>query len=200
MEVSFDVITLPSEGMSIVAWRVYHAFVDDGDPFAHLKKVSAAILTPAGKVDYKEITSKCSSKFAEANEPIATCPCTGPKRDPLCTGRHRYQRDVRLHGSGSEQSTAVTSHRIAPLGNNKTSPIGRDWFLKYEHYSAGDEAGKPMAAVQEVSQHAVSCAIPWYYILKATGADKDKTRLYPNHPLLDIIVAFHDDRANAKDK
>ncbi len=57
-----------------------------------------------------------------------------------------------------------------------------------------------MAAVQEVSQHAVSCAIPWYHIPKATGADKDKTRLYPNHPLLDIIVAFHDDRANAKDK
>ncbi len=28
MEVSFDVITLPSEGMSIVAWRVYHAFID----------------------------------------------------------------------------------------------------------------------------------------------------------------------------
>ncbi|KAI3321619.1 BcNRPS1, nonribosomal peptide synthetase [Xylariaceae sp. AK1471] len=72
--------------------------------------------------------------------------------------------------------------------------------IKYEHGSAGDGAGKFMAAVQEASQHAVSHAIPWHHILEATGADKDKTRLYPNHPLLDIMVTFHDHRANAKNK
>ncbi|KAI0447487.1 BcNRPS1, nonribosomal peptide synthetase [Xylaria telfairii] len=72
--------------------------------------------------------------------------------------------------------------------------------IQYEHGSAGDGAGKFMAAVQEASQNAVSRAIPWHHILKATGADEDKTRVYPNHPLLDIMVTFHDHRANAGNK
>ncbi|KAI1120260.1 BcNRPS1, nonribosomal peptide synthetase [Nemania abortiva] len=72
--------------------------------------------------------------------------------------------------------------------------------IKFDHGSAGDGAGNFMATVQEASQQAVSRAIPWHCILKATGADKDKTRLYPNHPLLDIMVTFHDHRANAKNK
>ncbi|KAI0970900.1 BcNRPS1, nonribosomal peptide synthetase [Xylaria arbuscula] len=72
--------------------------------------------------------------------------------------------------------------------------------INFEQGSAGDGAGNFMAAVQEASQQAVSHAIPWHCIIKATGADKDKTRLYPNHPLLDIMVTFHDHRASAKNK
>ncbi|TGJ80893.1 hypothetical protein E0Z10_g7887 [Xylaria hypoxylon] len=72
--------------------------------------------------------------------------------------------------------------------------------INFEPGSAGDGAGNFMVAVQEASQQAVSHAIPWHCILKATGADKDKTRLYPNHPLLDVMVTFHDHRANAKNK
>ncbi|RYC63450.1 hypothetical protein CHU98_g2785 [Xylaria longipes] len=72
--------------------------------------------------------------------------------------------------------------------------------IKYEHDSAGDGTGKFTAAVREASQQAISRAIPWHHTLKTTGSDKDKTRLYPNHPLLDIMVTFHDHRANAKNK
>ncbi|KAI0423637.1 BcNRPS1, nonribosomal peptide synthetase [Xylaria sp. FL1042] len=68
--------------------------------------------------------------------------------------------------------------------------------IKYDHISAGNDAEDFMAVVQEASQHAVSRAIPWHRILEAMGADKDKTKLYPNHPLFDIMVTFHDHRAN----
>ncbi|KAJ8109213.1 hypothetical protein ONZ43_g6197 [Nemania bipapillata] len=72
--------------------------------------------------------------------------------------------------------------------------------IKYEYDLAEDSAGNFTAAVREASQKAISHAIPWHRILQATGADKDKTRLHPNHPLLDIMVTFHDHRANAESK
>ncbi|KAI0814668.1 hypothetical protein GGR55DRAFT_675963 [Xylaria sp. FL0064] len=46
---------------------------------------------------------------------------------------------------------------------------------------------------------AVSHAILWHHI-KTTGADQDKTTLYPYHPLFDIIVTFHDHRKNSRNK
>lgn len=73
--------------------------------------------------------------------------------------------------------------------------------IKYrEHSSAEYGAGSFIAVVREASQHAVSHAIPWHHIIKATGADRDSTRQYPNHPLLDIMVTFHDHRVTAESK
>ncbi|GAW22828.1 hypothetical protein ANO14919_123720 [Xylariales sp. No.14919] len=72
--------------------------------------------------------------------------------------------------------------------------------IKYEHGSAGDGVEKFVATLQEASQHAVSHAIPWHHILKATGTGEDKAGKYPNHPLFDIMVTFHDHRANANNK
>jgi hypothetical protein len=66
--------------------------------------------------------------------------------------------------------------------------------IKYEQ-----REGNFLAAVQEASQDAVSNAIPWNQLLAATGANKDERNQYPNHPLLDIMVTFHDHRRN-KDK
>ncbi|KAJ3570617.1 hypothetical protein NPX13_g5667 [Xylaria arbuscula] len=66
--------------------------------------------------------------------------------------------------------------------------------------SSSQLAGSFLTVVREASQQAVSHAIPWHHIITATGANKDKTRLYPNHPLLDIMVTFHDERVTANSK
>jgi gliotoxin/aspirochlorine biosynthesis peptide synthetase len=60
-------------------------------------------------------------------------------------------------------------------------------------YTAKDEGRAFMTAVQQASQNAVSNAIPWHQILEATGATSE-TEKYPNHPLLDVMVTFHDHR------
>ncbi|PLN76560.1 acetyl-CoA synthetase-like protein [Aspergillus taichungensis] len=49
-------------------------------------------------------------------------------------------------------------------------------------------------AVQRSSQSAIAHAIPWTQLLQAVGVRPE----FPNHPLLDVMVTFHDDRASPK--
>ncbi|PYI03216.1 nonribosomal peptide synthase GliP-like protein [Aspergillus sclerotiicarbonarius CBS 121057] len=50
-------------------------------------------------------------------------------------------------------------------------------------------------AVQRSSQSAIAHAIPWTQLLDAVGASKTN---FPNHPLLDVMVTFHDDRTSPR--
>lgn len=49
-------------------------------------------------------------------------------------------------------------------------------------------------SVQRSSQSAISHAIPWDQLLKAVGVSPD----FPNHPIMDVMVTFHDDRTSPK--
>ncbi|GAW22827.1 hypothetical protein ANO14919_123710 [Xylariales sp. No.14919] len=139
-------------------------------------------MTPAGKVDYKEIARKCSSKSVEAEatrrKPMSPSQLALAQvwRETLCVQAdvgvnatsnfmalgghsvmqlqlasklakiHRISNPLPLiirsatltelvaaiDGRKSEQSATATSHGIAPLGDNRASPIEQDWFLKYE--------------------------------------------------------------------
>lgn len=51
-------------------------------------------------------------------------------------------------------------------------------------------------AVQRSSQSAIAHAIPWNQLLEAVGAAEMTD--FPNHPLLDVMVTFHDDRSSPK--
>ncbi|KAI2921083.1 hypothetical protein CBS147352_3817 [Aspergillus niger] len=51
-------------------------------------------------------------------------------------------------------------------------------------------------AVQRSSQSAIAHAIPWNQLLEAVGAAEMAD--FPNHPLLDVMVTFHDDRTSPK--
>lgn len=58
------------------------------------------------------------------------------------------------------------------------------------------DSGDFLSAVQRSSQSAISQAVSWHRVIEAAGADEAGRFWRPNHPLLDIMVTFHDHRAN----
>lgn len=48
--------------------------------------------------------------------------------------------------------------------------------------------------MQRSSQSAIAHAIPWNQLLQAVGVSPE----FPNHPLMDVMVTFHDDRSSPK--
>ena len=63
-------------------------------------------------------------------------------------------------------------------------------YIKYPSSTASHSPSSFMAAVQEASQLSLNHVVPWNQLLQHLGIQPD----FPNHPLFDIMVTFHDDR------
>ncbi|KAI1825838.1 BcNRPS1, nonribosomal peptide synthetase [Xylaria intraflava] len=146
-----------------------------------------------GKTRYTKLSDKLSSRLLQfTDEKKITLHQLALASVAMAMQLHRNDTDIVLGApylNREAEDMETVGLFLEPL------PIR----IKFDQGSARD-GSKFMSAVQQASQEAVSRAIPWHQILKATGADQDKTRLYPNHPLLDIMVTFHDHRSNAKNK
>ncbi|KAF2198590.1 acetyl-CoA synthetase-like protein [Delitschia confertaspora ATCC 74209] len=66
--------------------------------------------------------------------------------------------------------------------------------IRYNH----NQEQSFIKSVQSSSQSALSNGISWNQVLQAMGYTSDNRPEYPNNPVLDTVVTFHDDRKSPK--
>ncbi|RJE25399.1 Condensation domain protein [Aspergillus sclerotialis] len=66
--------------------------------------------------------------------------------------------------------------------------------VKYREQHPGESSSGFLKAVQAASQSSLSHAIPWHQLLHHLGIKPE----YPKHPILEMMVTFHDNRGSAK--
>ena len=140
----------------------------------HMTKLSKTLATRA--IQFSETTSTTLHQLALASVALAL-QCTRDDSDIVLGGPYfnRGQDDLETVGLFLE-----------PIPIRIQFPATRDSSVASTHSF--------VRAVQRASQSAIAHAIPWNQLLQAVGVRPD----FPNHPLLDVMVTFHDDRTSPK--